>query len=132
MLGELDASGRVVVADLEAGLGTLSRAEAGLADILLVVVEPNPRSLEVGRRAVGLARKRGLHQILIVANRVRDTADLTLVAEALPGEVVVAVPDDPAILEADREGAAPLDTAPSAPAVQALGDLARRLLGRAS
>lgn len=132
MLGELDASGRVVIADLEAGLGTLSRAEACLADVLLVVVETNPRSLEVGRRAVELARERGLPDLLIVANRVRDAADLALVAEALPGEVVVAVPDDPAILEADRAGAAPLDTAPSAPAVRALGDLARRLLERAS
>lgn len=132
MLGELDATGRVVIADLEAGLGTLSRAEAGLADVLLILVEPNPRSLEVGRRAVELARERGLLRLLIVANRVRDAADLALVGEALPGEILFAVPDDPAILEADRRGAAPLDTAPTAPAVQALGELARHLLERSS
>ena len=130
MLGELDAADRVVVADLEAGLGTLSRAEAGLADLLLIVVEPNPRSLEVGRRAVRLARERGLPRLQIVANRVRDAADLARVREALPGEVVFAVPDDPAILDADRRGAAPLGTAPEASAVRALGELADRLLER--
>ena len=132
MLGELDAAGRVVVADLEAGLGTLSRAEAGLVDVLLVVAEPNPRSLEVGRRAIDMARERDLGRILVVANRVRHEADLALIAETLPGEELVAVPDDPAILEADRYGRAPLDTAPEAPAVRALAELASRLLDRES
>ena len=128
MLGELDATGRVVFADLEAGLGTLSRAEAGLVDVLLVVAGPNPRSLEVGRRAIDMARERGLRRILVVANRVRHEADLALIAETIPGEELVAVPDDPAILEADRYGRAPLDTAPEAPAVRALAELASRLL----
>ena len=132
MLGELDAAGRVVVADLEAGLGTLSRAEAGLADVLLVVVEPNPRSLDVGRRAIELARERGLDRVLAVANRVRDPADLTLIADALPDEYLVAVPDDPAILDADRHGTAALDTAPEAPAVRALAELARHLVDSAA
>ena len=132
MLGELDAAGRVVLADLEAGLGTLSRAEAGLVDVLLVVVEPNPRSLEVGRRAISMARERGLGRIMVVANRVCREADLAVIADALPGEELVAVPDDPAILDADRRGVAPLDAAPEAPAVQAVANLARRLLDAAT
>lgn len=119
----------MVIADLEAGLGTLSRAEAGLVDLLLVLVEPGARALEVGRRAIELARARGLGRILVLANRVRHPADLALVAGALPGEEIVPVPDDLAILDADRSGRAPLDTAPDAPAVRALAELAQRLVG---
>jgi CO dehydrogenase nickel-insertion accessory protein CooC1 len=127
LLGELDRPGRVVVADLEAGLGTLSRAEGGLADVLLVLVEPSARALEVGRLAIGLARERGLPRILVIANRIRHAADLALVTEALPDEEIIPVSDDPAVLEADRVGRSPLDTAPGAPAVQALSHLARHL-----
>jgi CO dehydrogenase maturation factor len=128
LLGELDGTGRVVIADLEAGLGTLSRAEAGLVDALLVIVEPNAKSREVAQRAIAMARERGIGRILVVANRVRDGADLALVREALPAEEIIAVPDDPAVLEADRRGLAPLDTAPASPAVRALSALARRLI----
>ncbi len=42
--------------------------------------------------------------------------------------LIVVVPDDGAIVEADRRGVAPLDMAPQAPAVQALSALAERLV----
>lgn len=126
----MDAAGRIVLADLEAGLGTLSRAEAGLVDVLLVVVEPNANAREVGRRALEMAQERKIAHVLVVANRVRNPADLALVMDSLPNAEVVAVPDDPTILEADRQGKAPLDSAPEAPAVRALSGLAERLLQR--
>jgi Flp pilus assembly CpaE family ATPase len=40
------------------------------------------------------------------------------------------VPDDPAIGEAERRGVAPLDHAPSSPAVTALVQMAQELVGR--
>lgn len=127
MLGSIESDGRTVIADFEAGVGTLTRMKDGGVDVVLVVVEPTPKSLEVGRRAVGLARERGLARLVIVANRVRDDADYDTVAAAFPGEEVARVPDDPKIVEADRAGVAPLDLAPDAPAVQALVALAGRV-----
>jgi Flp pilus assembly CpaE family ATPase len=40
------------------------------------------------------------------------------------------VPDDPAVVEAERRGLAPFDAAPDAPAVRALVALAESLLPR--
>ncbi len=128
MLGSIESEGRTVIADFEAGVGTLTRLKDGGVDVVLVVVEPTPKSLEVGRRAAGIARERALARLVVVANRIRNDDDLAAVRAIFPDEEIVAVPDDPAIVEADRAGVAPLDLAPDAPAVRALVELAGRLL----
>ncbi len=117
-----------VIADLEAGIGTLTRLGDQRVDAVLVVVEPTPKSLEVGSRAAQLARERSIGRVIVVASRVRDDVDLATVQAAFPGYEVVPVPDDPAIVRAERQGVAPLDVAPEAPAVRALVDLAESLL----
>jgi CO dehydrogenase maturation factor len=128
LLGSVDFSDVTVIADLEAGIGTLTRLGDQRVDAVLVVVEPTPKSLEVGRRAAELARERPIGRVIVVASRVRDDADLSTVKAAFPGYEVVPVPDDPAIVRAERQGVAPMDSAPDAPAVQALVDLAESLL----
>ena len=122
----------VVVADFEAGVGTLTRLEDQRVDTVLVVAEPTPKSLEVGQRAVQLAKDRQVGRIVVVANRIRSDADLQAVQAAFPDAEVVAVPDDPKIVEADRKGVAPIDLAPDAPAVVALIGLARGLVPSAN
>ena len=117
-----------MIADLEAGIGTLTRLGDQRVDAVLVVVEPTPKSIEVGVRAAGLAREKQLGRVVVVASRVRNEADMEILRKAFDGHEIVAVPDDPAIVEADRKGVAPLDLAPDSPAVKALCDLARGLL----
>ncbi len=128
----MDFTGKMVVADLEAGVGTLTRlGEAGV-DVVLVVVEATPKSVEVGSRAVALAADRSLGRVIVVASRVRTDDDLAMVRKAFPDHQVVAIPDDPAIVAADRNGVAPLDSAPEAPGVRALAGLADEVLAPAS
>lgn len=117
----------VVVADFEAGVGTLTRLSEQRVDTVLIVVEPTPKSLEVGSRAMDLAREKSVARVVVIANRVRDDADIETVRAAFPGCEVVPVPDDPKIVEADRKGIAPIDLAPDAPAVVALVALAKDL-----
>jgi CO dehydrogenase maturation factor len=128
LLGSLAPGEGVVVADLEAGIGTFSRLAPGVVDVACVVVQPTPKSLEVGRRVADLARARGVGRTVVVANRVRHDDDLAMVRDALPEAEVVVVPDDPAVLDADRRGVAPLDAAPGSLAVAALEALARALV----
>ena len=113
---------------MEAGIGTLTRLGEERVDAVLVVVEPTPKSIEVGQRALELAQDKLLGRVIIVASRVRNDADMETLAAAFPDQELVAIPDDPAIVEADRKGVAPLDLAPESPAVRALCDLARSLL----
>ena len=118
----------MVIADLEAGLGTLSRLGDRKVDAVVLVVEPTPKSIEVATRAAALAREKSLGRLVVVANRVGDAGDLAAVRAAFPDDRVVGVPDDPAIVEAERRGLAPLDVAPGAPAVRALAELAETLV----
>lgn len=113
---------------MEAGIGTLTRLGEERVDAVLVVVEPTPKSIEVGQRAAELAQDKMLGRLVIVASRVRSAADVELLTKAFDGFELVAIPDDPAILEADRRGVAALDLAPDSPAVAALCNLARSLL----
>jgi CO dehydrogenase maturation factor len=128
LLGFDNLNNVVVVADLEAGIGTLTRLGDRQVDAVLLMVEPTPKSIEVATRAAGLAREKALGRLVVVANRIRHVDDLAAVRAAFPDDRVVGIPDDPAIVEADRRGLAPLDLAPDAPAVRALAELADSLL----
>jgi len=131
LIGELDGEGRIVIGDLEAGVGTVLRLEAGQADVVVVVAQPTAKSLDVARRALDLAGDRGI-RIVVVANRVRDDADLEAILSVVGDEhEMVVVPDDAAIATADRDGLAPIDVDPDSPGVQAIVELADRLAGSA-
>lgn len=131
LLGELAGRDQVVVADFEAGLGTVLRLGTGAVDVAVVVVEPTTKSLEVGRRAADVFAESRLSRLVVIANRVQDEEDATRVAAIFPEVDPVSVPDDQAIVEAERRGAAPLDAAPDSPAVRALVDLTQQLVAAA-
>jgi CO dehydrogenase maturation factor len=116
LLGSAQFGSTVVIADLEAGIGTLTRLPTQSIDIVVIVVEPTPRSIDVARG-----------QVIVVANRVIDSADAERVATAFPGHDLVLVPLDQAIADADRIGRSPLDTQPDSPAVHALLSIADRI-----
>ena len=107
-------------------MGNLTRMSEGTIDVILVIVEGTPKSIEVARRARDIAADRRVGRVRIVANRVRDDVDRALLADAL-GTIDFEIPEDPAILDADRDGKCVLDTAPSAAAVAAIAAVAREL-----
>ncbi len=127
LLEALDDPGRTVIADLEAGIGTLTRVGPGAIDVLVVVVEPTEKSIDVAQRALELADERGIHEVLVVANRLELDDDLANLRTRFEDRDVVGVPDDAAIARADRAGESPMDTDPDSPAVTALRGLADRL-----
>lgn len=127
MLGSIPADDLTVVADLEAGIGTLTRLPPASVDAVLVVVEPTPRSVDVAQRALAVAAEQRQGRLLVVANKVTGSDDRLLIEAALGDHEIFYVPADPAVETADREGASPVDVAPDGPAVTALGDLAHLL-----
>lgn len=114
----------LVIADMEAGVGTLGRIPDNGVDALVVVTEPSMKSIEVSRVVIGVARERHPEtRVIVLANRVRSDADARLVSDSLDQDVLV-VPDDPSVTEADRDGSAPIDVDPNSPAVLAIAKLA--------
>jgi CO dehydrogenase maturation factor len=129
LLDQLDSPGRIVIADLEAGIETLTRVAAGALDAVVIVVEPTVRSLDVAERALGLAATRATGQVHVVANRIEGSEDLAAVRARFPDLVLVVVPEDGQVTAADREGVALYDLAPGSPAATALVELAEELAG---
>ncbi len=124
MLGSIPADGLTVVADLEAGIGTLTRLPAKAVDAVLVVTEPTPRSVDVARRALAVAAEQQQGRILVVANKVAGDDDRRMIRAALGDHEIVFVPADPGVETADRTGTSPVDVAPAGPAVAAISALA--------
>ncbi|MGH9124182.1 MAG: hypothetical protein ACRDZ8_05570 [Acidimicrobiales bacterium] len=127
MLGSGEFGDSIVVADFEAGIGTITRLGNEKVDVVLVVCEATPKSIEVGSRAADLAREKLLGRVIIVASRVRNDDDLRVVQKAFPDFEVCPVPDDTSIVTADRQGVSPLDLPQPGPAVTALTQLAASL-----
>ena len=110
---------------MEAGVSTLLRVQPGQLDAVLVVAEPTAKSLDVARRAAAIASKRST--ALVVANKIRDESDLQAVRAALPSYDLFVVPDEQAIVDAERDGVAPIDVGAHTAGVRSLVELAERL-----
>ena len=117
-----------MVADMEAGIGMLTRLPEASLDLALVVVDSSVKSIEVGRRALEILLERKVGPAIVVANRIRDEADARLVRDRLGVVDVVEIPEDAMIQEADRHGLSIVDAAGGAPAMSAAGELAARIL----
>ncbi len=123
----LSAEGRIVVADLEAGMNDLLWTKPAPEDVVVAVAEPSAKSVEIARRAVDIAQALGVRRVVAVANRITDDAQRRNVQETL-GVPAVPVPADPLGQRADQQGRSPYDLDPDTPAVRAVQALADRLL----
>jgi len=101
--------GETVIVDLEAGIEHLGRATAQGVDALLVVVEPDRRSLETATRIHALAGEIGLVRVYAVGNKLEGDSDEAFIRAALPEglPLLAAVPFSPEIRRAAKEGRLP-------------------------
>ncbi len=96
-----------VLVDMEAGLEQFGRATTRGVDVLMVVVEPGSRSVETASRIVELAREMGVKKAVIVANRVRSSAEQAAVSKLLAEhhlELFHSLPASEAVSGADLAG----------------------------
>lgn len=115
-------------------IGALTHLPAGAieaVDVVLVVVEPNYRAMEVGRRTAERARDLGFSEVRVVGNKVRNGDQRTALGDVgatmtLPLEALV--PYDAAVDEAITAGRAPIDAAPEGRAVSIMSGVAERLV----
>jgi len=115
---------------MEAGLEHLSRGTGRNLSKFVATIEPYYRSMEVAKRVAALAAELGIGEVVAVANKVRDAADRTAIAEFCSAhslKLVGEIPYDPTLLEAERAGKTPIDFDPNAPAVKAIEKLAAAL-----
>ncbi len=117
-----------MLVDLGGGVMTVARGDESQIDALVVVVEPYPRSWEVGRRLLAMAAEKGIARTFVVANKVGGEADVAAIRDNLCVEPDLVIPDDGAVRTADREGASPIDHDPGSPAMGRLREFASTIL----
>lgn len=116
----------LVVMDMEAGVEHLGRGTTKGVDIMLVMVEPGMKSIEVAKRISTLADDLGIGQIYMVLNKVRSEKEAKTAKSKLRQldlNILAEIPFDPKMIEADIAGVAPIEYSPDCPAVQAISKL---------
>ena len=84
-------------------------------DQFVVVIEPGARSIQTYRRVKELASGLGVHQVRVVANKVRGPEDEDYIRQRIPAQDLLGfVHYNQEVIEADRQGKSPYDFSPSA------------------
>ncbi|MFX1519591.1 MAG: AAA family ATPase [Promethearchaeota archaeon] len=113
----------VVIIDFYAGLEHLGRGTSKGVDGMITVVEPGSRSLDLARRINSLGASLGVPRRYIVGNRVSNEQEEHFIIDAATEfdlELLGIIPRDPAIIESDIKGIAPIDFCPDCPAILAI------------
>ena len=127
VLDEFRKPGWSMVGDLAAGTRQSSGGWVAFAEIVAVVVEPTRAGMLAAQRLRTFAPEAA--RIGLVVNKAARGQALTGVQIALELGLPLwaEVPYDDEVASADRRGLAPVDEAPSSPAVAAVADLVERL-----
>jgi len=106
----------LVVLDFEAGIeSSMGRATSKGLDLLLVVVEPGQKSIQVGEKLATMAKQLNIKQVLAIVNKVGDDKAASAVIEQLKSrgiDVIGTIPQSRCATEADMKGMPLLDAAP--------------------
>jgi CO dehydrogenase maturation factor len=106
----------VVILDMEAGVEHLSRGTSRSVDLMLIVVEPAPASLQTARSIRGLAEDLDIKNVAVVGNKIRSDRDKEIIRREILGlgfaerEIIGFLPYDPDTVEAEFRGLPPADT----------------------
>ena len=105
------ARNEVVILDMEAGVEHLGRATARAVDKLIVVVEPGRRSIETACTINKLAQDIGLHNIVVVGNKVRSQLEKEFLISSLSDfKFLGFIPYDQAVVDADLANVSVVDS----------------------
>lgn len=103
----------VVIVDMEAGIEHLTRGTAEGVDAFIVVVEPGQRSVQTANTVKDLAKGLGVKEVFVVANKVRNDADITFLQDNIKGmNLLGALKFNQSVMDADISGISPFDRAP--------------------
>ncbi|MDI6896277.1 AAA family ATPase [Methanocella conradii] len=108
-----------IIVDSQAGPEVLGRGLAADYDYNLVVTEATPKSLEVARHVMKLARDIGVKKQLVIVNKVEDGADIKATLKEMSQDFkdIYPVCYDRMVVEADKQSRLIVDFYPDSPAI---------------
>lgn len=103
----------VVIVDMEAGIEHLTRGTAEGVNAFIVVVEPGQRSIQTANTVRELAKGLGVKEVFVVANKVRNEADILFLKDNIKGmKFLGALKFNQTVMDADIGGVSPFKRAP--------------------
>ena len=98
----------LVIMDMEAGIEHLGRGTAQGVDRLVIVVEPGQRSIETATKVRQLTSDIGLHKVVAVGSKIRNSQQEEFLVNSLQGIPLIGVlPFSEEIAAADLENRPP-------------------------
>ncbi len=121
---------QIVILDMEASMEHMKRGTAKYVDMMLTIVEPYYRSLEAGGRFAAMAKELGIEKVYAVANKVRNKQEEAAIEQFceknnLP--ILIKLPFDESVGEADLMGKSLMDHNEGSELVQSLRDLTAKI-----
>jgi CO dehydrogenase maturation factor len=110
LMGHLMGIDKLVIVDLEAGVENFGRAVAKDFDLLLIIVEPGLRSVEVAERISDMAEDIKIRKVYAVLNKVKREEDVSIIEQSLCERrisLLSYIPYSDAPLRADLLGKSP-------------------------
>jgi CO dehydrogenase maturation factor len=101
-----------LIMDMEAGLEHLGRGSSKHMDVMIIVVEPGMRSVDIAITINGLAMEIGIKRVVAVINKVHSKeASITVMKRLEENDIPVLaiIPFNTMLVEADLRGMSPMD-----------------------
>ena len=120
----------VIIVDFEAGLEHLGRGTAKGIDVMLIITEPSQKSLDLSAKIIELAKKLGIINIFLIANKIFDDSQKEVINKRVQEwEVPLyhSIPYDSDIGKADLNGISPLEFNPDSKAINSIKNLYKKL-----
>jgi CO dehydrogenase maturation factor len=118
----------LVIIDMVAGLEPMSRGAIRGVDLVLCVVEPSIKSLDVATKIEKFSRDIGVKKLEVIANKVRDSKDIEFIETNIGKKIFHWIPFDISVIEADYKGVSLIDYKPDSPAITSLSTLKDKIL----
>lgn len=100
----------VIVVDMEAGIEHLTRGTAEAVDAFIVVIEPGQRSIQTAHVVKEMAKGLGVKQVFVVANKVRNEADIGFLREHMKDmDLIGFIKFNQTVMDADIRGGSPYE-----------------------
>lgn len=130
-IDRISANYQYVVVDCEAGMEHVSRQTTRDIDILLIVSDPSLRGVTTAARMKELIKELRTHvgKVALVVNRVKGelSPELASAIKEAGLDLIVTIPDDPAISALDAAGKPVVELPDDSPLKQAVKEIVRKL-----
>ncbi len=119
----------IVILDMVAGLEHLGRGTARGVDLMLCIVEPSIKAVEVAKRMHKLAMDIEVRNFAIIANKISSDEDKSFIMKHLSNmEILGFIPFDVSVMKADMYGKALIDYDPSSKALYSIIEIKDKIL----